>query len=754
MENSMSMADRIKVLLEFLSNNLYGKEEVIRLALLSSIAGESIFLMGPPGTAKSMVSRRIVKAFKDIDDEKDYFEYLMNEFSTPDEICGPVSLTQLNEDKYVRLTEGYLPKAKIAFLDEIWKSGPAILNTLLTLINEKKFHNGGKVEKVPLVSLLSASNELPLKNAGLEALWDRFILRVFVNPVQTEEDFFKVVDSKENDLNLNETVENALLSVTEIEQWQKLIDDITLSEEAKKVITGIRKELILKNKDSNHQGEEAYYISDRRWKKIVHILKTSAFLNGRTQVDLMDCSLISYSIWNTENQYKETDRIVEKIILQDGLDFDITDIKADFEECKKKLEVDLFDEVQDSERPEIKNIDGEDCFVCEHDNEILYIGVGKKEFHDYHNIYDANQKFYKSEEFNNIDSDKLYGKYTEYKKIILPPGTHLEEKELTEEMRPELFNNLNENFFNPLYQNILARQQEFEEYRNKNFKIYEENIFARKLFFNSISEKYDEYVKSLEDIKLQLDIQVNFARKTLKLDEEKKEFCAELPGDLILVEGGYFFRGEEKIKTTVNSFYACKYAVSNEKYYTVMGMAFPSNDDADENEKWKKLPVIYMSWNDAVKFCNKLSKSEGLEPCYYGSDFICDLSKNGYRLLTEAEWEFAALSGNLRKVPGAYNYNCNHGYSNRKLWAVDQTENDLGLCNMLGNVWEYVNDIYNSHVCGGNNPLGPLHGEFKVTKGGSLDTFVDKCTVEIRDYTRKDSNNDSYTGFRIGRSAL
>ena len=98
--------DRIDHLLRFLNSGLYGKEEAVRLALLSAVAGESIFFLGPPGTAKSMISRRIKDAFKD---ETTYFEYLLNEFSTPDEICGPVSLKGLEDDEYKRITKGCLP---------------------------------------------------------------------------------------------------------------------------------------------------------------------------------------------------------------------------------------------------------------------------------------------------------------------------------------------------------------------------------------------------------------------------------------------------------------------------------------------------------------------------------------------------------------------------------------------------------------------------------------------------------------------
>ena len=340
---------QIKTLLSYLNQNLYGKEESVRLALLSALANESIFFMGPPGTAKSMISRRVAAAFKDFYKDKKfatdgnaYFEYLMNEFSTPDEICGPVDLSALNEkpSRYERQTEGYLPSAKVAFLDEIWKSGPAILNTLLTIINEKKFHNGNHVQKVPLVSLLAASNELPEKNRGLEALWDRFILRVFVNPVDNEEDFLRVVDGGNAELSASTEQLSSLLNISDIENWQMEIDKVELSEEAKNVITDIRKELALRNGDENHKNDEAYYVSDRRWKKIVHILKTCAFFNGRSSVDLMDCSLIEHAIWNTDNQHTEAKEIVQKILSQNGIDFDfsIDDISNQISEFERYVD--------------------------------------------------------------------------------------------------------------------------------------------------------------------------------------------------------------------------------------------------------------------------------------------------------------------------------------------------------------------------------------------------------------------------------
>ena len=163
-----------------LSVGLLEKEYEISFTLLCAIAGENVFMVGLPGVAKSMIANRICLAFQGAS----FFGYLMSRFSTPDELFGPVSIRKLkDDDTYGRNVEGYLPTADVVFLDEIWKAGPGILNTLLTVMNEGIYRNGLDVLKVKMKLLVAASNELPDKEDGLGALWDRFLVRLPVSPV-------------------------------------------------------------------------------------------------------------------------------------------------------------------------------------------------------------------------------------------------------------------------------------------------------------------------------------------------------------------------------------------------------------------------------------------------------------------------------------------------------------------------------------------------------------------------------------------
>jgi MoxR-like ATPase len=166
------------------------KQDLIDLMVVAAVAQEPLLLVGPPGTAKS----DLVLKFKDalgIADE-DYFEYMLTRFTEPSEIIGPIDINLLREGRYVRREQGKLPTAQLAFLDEIFKSNSAILNILLTIINERKFYQDGMPQPVNLKILFAATNEVP-EQAELAALRDRFALKVESRSVQ-DDHFTELVD--------------------------------------------------------------------------------------------------------------------------------------------------------------------------------------------------------------------------------------------------------------------------------------------------------------------------------------------------------------------------------------------------------------------------------------------------------------------------------------------------------------------------------------------------------------------------------
>lgn len=287
------MLERFKQLLGEMNRGIYEKETEISLSLLAALAGESIILLGPPGVAKSMVARQLKTAFRDAQS----FEYLMSRFSTPDEIFGPVSIQKLKtSDTYERAMEGYLPTADVVFLDEIWKAGPAIQNTLLTVINEKIFRNGNREMHLPLKLLVAASNELPAKGEGLEALWDRFVIRIESGPIKLEKNFRAMLLESHADFADNADFSDLKITAEEYAGWTERIDKIGVKIEVLDAISAIRKSLRAVNVDEAAERRNIY-VSDRRWKNIVRLLRTSAFMQDREEVDICDLLPIYHCLW-------------------------------------------------------------------------------------------------------------------------------------------------------------------------------------------------------------------------------------------------------------------------------------------------------------------------------------------------------------------------------------------------------------------------------------------------------------------------
>src|SRR6202453_1416465 len=167
-----SLPARLAQLARALQERFLGKDEVIRLLIIAAIAGEHAVLIGPPGTAKSALIRTFARLMR-----AQYFEYLLTRFTEPNEIFGPVDIAAFREGRYERRIEGMLPTAEIVFLDEVFKSNSAILNALLTLLNERRYTSGGASIRCPLLSAFGASNEVP-GDETLTAIYDRFILRI------------------------------------------------------------------------------------------------------------------------------------------------------------------------------------------------------------------------------------------------------------------------------------------------------------------------------------------------------------------------------------------------------------------------------------------------------------------------------------------------------------------------------------------------------------------------------------------------
>ncbi len=261
-------------MLAALEAGLVERRLTVRLALLAALAGEHTLLIGPPGTAKSQLARRLHLAFT----EARYFERLLTRYTVPEELFGPLSISALEDDRYERQTAGFLPQASIAFIDEVFKANSAILNALLTLLNEREFDNGPRREPCPLISVIGATNEVPEDEVG-EAFFDRFLVRLPVAPVSPR-GFRELLDLDARQL--PSAVE--ALGEPDREAIARAAQEVRVTEEVAGLLAELRAWL----------ASQQTYVSDRRWVKITWILKVAAATEGRGELSIWDLWLLPW----------------------------------------------------------------------------------------------------------------------------------------------------------------------------------------------------------------------------------------------------------------------------------------------------------------------------------------------------------------------------------------------------------------------------------------------------------------------------
>ncbi len=294
-----SLPRRLGLLAKDLESRFLGKDEVIRLLVIATLAGEHAVLIGPPGTAKSALIRTFARLLS-----ARYFEYLLTRFTEPNEIFGPVDIAAFREGRYQRRTEGMLPEAEIVFLDEVFKSNSAILNALLTLLNERSYTSGGRVWKTPLLSAFGASNGVPTDET-LTAVFDRFILRIRSDNL----------DAYHFQGLLEKGIEHEIIGLTGRE-----LTPFASGRELAELHKGFGERMRFSEEFfSAYKGlifqirAEGVTVSDRRVVKLLKLFAASAFLDGRAEPDAGDFFVLKH-IWNNEDQAAILEGIVSPVL--------------------------------------------------------------------------------------------------------------------------------------------------------------------------------------------------------------------------------------------------------------------------------------------------------------------------------------------------------------------------------------------------------------------------------------------------------
>lgn len=324
---------KFELLIDTLNSELVERSKETLTGTVAVIGGVHHFQLGSPGTAKSRLVRTMKAHIGGIGPDE-YFERLVTRFSTPEELFGPPSLTALENDEYRRNVKGMLPTAKLAFVDEIFKANSSILNSLLTIMNERIFYNDVPIN-VPLSTLFCASNELP-QGEELEAMYDRVHFRHIVRPIQEAGNFLQMLKLQVAG------APQAIVTWDEIVQAQVESQAININDDVLDAMNTLR----------NNLRKEGIEPTDRRFAECLKIIKATAWLGQRPVADIDDMRLLRHVLWTRPDEQA----IVEKAVLElaNPLDKEAMDLL----ETVEKLAVDLDEVIKNSDNKQIKNKKG------------------------------------------------------------------------------------------------------------------------------------------------------------------------------------------------------------------------------------------------------------------------------------------------------------------------------------------------------------------------------------------------------------
>ena len=293
---SQGLRDRLNRFRQALGRHFVGKQDLVDVMMVAAVAQEPLLLVGPPGTAKS----ELVLKFKDALglDGGDYFEYLLTRFTEPSEVLGPIDINELRAGRYVRRERGKLPTARLVFLDEIFKASSAILNSLLTVINERKFYQDGVAVPVRLKVLFAATNEVP-EHSELGALKDRFCLKVPCRSVQ-ESHFVELLDSglesmTHRELNRKPWAEGHA-SLEDLVKAHRYLTLLMARTEPRDRDVFFRDEILreFRRVVRTLSREDEVFISDRKLVKLYRLLRARAWILHGGAVEREDLRLLAY----------------------------------------------------------------------------------------------------------------------------------------------------------------------------------------------------------------------------------------------------------------------------------------------------------------------------------------------------------------------------------------------------------------------------------------------------------------------------